>query len=61
MPLWKSATTTGATLKECHYENPPYIFVKYNCQEVITEPAISDALNTFKTQKFVCVLKSKTQ
>ena len=23
MPLWKSATTTGATLKECHNENPP--------------------------------------
>ena len=23
VPLWKSATMTGATLKECHNENPP--------------------------------------
>ena len=27
VPLWKSATTTGATLKECHNENARIIYI----------------------------------
>ena len=33
MPLWKSATTTGATIKECNNENPPLnILEDINCK-----------------------------
>ena len=39
MPLWKSATTTGATLKECHNENPPQPNGIYSLNE--------DILNSF--------------